>query len=135
MANPIINWSFLFIYKYRFRHRLGTGTVLKVSIWHRYQKKTKRYPTLIMTKPLSNKEHNFARTYSHHYEMIDVYHYLCSLIVKKHQVFTFYRKISPGYSIMGCTQTHACTVIKHEINYIIIFHFRDDMIMIRKSLS
>ncbi len=25
----------------------GNGTVLKVSIWHRYRKKTKRYPTLI----------------------------------------------------------------------------------------
>ncbi len=30
----------MYIYnKYRFRHRFGTGTVLKVSIWHRYRKK------------------------------------------------------------------------------------------------
>ncbi len=59
-----ISWSFIssiycvcvcvyiYIYinkynKYRFRHRLGTGTVLKVSIWHRYRKKTKQYPTLL----------------------------------------------------------------------------------------
>ncbi len=39
--------------KYRFRHRFGTGTVLKVSIWHRYRKKTKRYPTLIGTTAVS----------------------------------------------------------------------------------
>ncbi len=30
---------FLHFNKYRFRHHLGTSTVLKVSIWHRYRKK------------------------------------------------------------------------------------------------
>ncbi len=42
IANSIINWYLIFFYKYRFRHRLGT--VLKVSIWHRYQKKKKTIP-------------------------------------------------------------------------------------------
>ncbi len=45
MANP----CFSFFFKYRFRHRLGTGTVLKVSIWHWYRKKPKRYPTLVIS--------------------------------------------------------------------------------------
>ncbi len=41
-------YIYIYIYnKYRFRHRLGTGTVLKVSIWHRYRKNPKRYPTLV----------------------------------------------------------------------------------------
>ncbi len=52
---------YIYIYnKYRFRHRLGTGTVLKVSIWHRYRKKPKRYPTLVRTpspRQPSGKDH------------------------------------------------------------------------------
>ncbi len=49
MANPIINWSFLLFKKIFFISiRLATGTVLKVSIWHRYRKKKQRYTTLLI---------------------------------------------------------------------------------------
>ncbi len=45
-------YVYIYIYnKYRFRHRLGTGTVLKVSIWHRYQKKKND------TQPYSRADH------------------------------------------------------------------------------
>lgn len=36
----------LFIFKYRYKYRLGTSTVLKVSIWHRYRTKPNQYPSL-----------------------------------------------------------------------------------------
>ncbi len=48
-----IFWSFMSsiysIYIYITSIGSGTGTVLKVSIWHRYRNKTKRYPTVIIT--------------------------------------------------------------------------------------
>ncbi len=42
--------------KYRFRHRLSTGTVLTVSIWHRYRKNPQTMPnpscSMIMHGPM-----------------------------------------------------------------------------------
>ncbi len=60
-------------------------------------------------------EYDFARTYSHHYEMIDVYHYLCSLLVKNTRALHFL-EISLLVIPLWAAQTHAGTVIKHEMN-------------------
>lgn len=38
-------------FKYRFKYHFGTGTILKVSIWHQYRIKPKQYPTLNSTVP------------------------------------------------------------------------------------
>ncbi len=43
IANPVINWYFFYIIFF-ISIGSGTGTILKVSIWHRYRKKTKTLP-------------------------------------------------------------------------------------------
>ncbi len=43
-------YIYIYIYIYITSIGSGTGTVLKVSIWHRYRKKSKRYPTLVIIR-------------------------------------------------------------------------------------
>ncbi len=75
MANPIINWSFFIFISIG----LGTGTVLKVSIWHRYQKK-KTIPNPSLFKLLFSLHSHFT---AFHYEL------QCKFKIKKISIIVF----------------------------------------------